>query len=108
MDAKGASPSLAPAAAGSTYSKYASPAAIGRRLAAGPFSSLLLAGFRAPSGRTSSVYEDADRARPDVYLIPDRELQLAVPLLAHLRLAEPAAVGALRVGARAWARRARA
>ena len=37
---KGPSASLAPSAAGSTYSKYASPAAIGRRLAAGPFSSL--------------------------------------------------------------------
>ena len=32
--------SLAPSTAGSTYRKYASPAAFGRRLAAGPFSSL--------------------------------------------------------------------
>jgi hypothetical protein len=31
---------LAPSTAGSTYRKYASPAAFGRRLAAGPFSSL--------------------------------------------------------------------
>src|SRR6185503_7449366 len=37
---RGPSASLAPSAAGSTYSKYASPAAFGRRLAAGPFSSL--------------------------------------------------------------------
>src|SRR6185436_11722530 len=34
------SPSLAPSTAGSTYGQYASPAAFGRRLAAGPFSSL--------------------------------------------------------------------
>jgi len=39
-DDKGPSASLAPSAAGSTYRKYASPAAFGRRLAAGPFSSL--------------------------------------------------------------------
>jgi len=31
---------LAPSTAGSTYRKYVSPAAFGRRLAAGPFSSL--------------------------------------------------------------------
>src|SRR6185369_15141955 len=35
---KGPSASLAPSAAGSTYGKYASPPAFGRRLAAGPFS----------------------------------------------------------------------
>src|SRR5262249_19891495 len=35
---KGPSASLAPSAAGSTYREYASPAAVGRRLAAGPFS----------------------------------------------------------------------
>src|SRR6185369_12594851 len=44
-DDKGPSASLAPSAAGSTYSKYASPAAFGRRLAAGPFSSLCPARF---------------------------------------------------------------
>ena len=43
---KGPSASLAPSAAGSTYRKYASPAAFGRRLAAEPFS--------APRGRESS------------------------------------------------------
>ena len=41
-DDKGPSASLAPSTAGSTYRKYASPAAFGRRLAAGPFSSLWL------------------------------------------------------------------
>src|SRR5215475_13146381 len=35
--AKGPSASLAPSAARSTYSKYASRAAVGRRLASGPF-----------------------------------------------------------------------
>src|SRR6185369_16428881 len=35
---KGPSASLAPSTAGSTYGKYASPAAFGRRLASGPFS----------------------------------------------------------------------
>ena len=39
-DDKGPSASLAPSTAGSTYSKYTSPAAFGRRLAAGPSSSL--------------------------------------------------------------------
>jgi sulfate transport system ATP-binding protein len=48
-------------------------------------------------GRASSVHEDAHGAGPHVYLIPDRELQLAIPLLAHLGLDEPAAVGALEV-----------
>src|SRR4029450_8680015 len=42
-DDKGPSASLAPSTAGSTYRKYASPAAIGRRLASGPFSSLVAA-----------------------------------------------------------------
>ena len=37
---EGPTASSAPSTAGSTYSKYASPAAFGRRLAAGPFSSL--------------------------------------------------------------------
>src|SRR5213594_3056749 len=39
-DDKGPSASLAPSAARSTYREYASRAAVGRRLAAGPFSSL--------------------------------------------------------------------
>src|SRR5438093_13495789 len=39
-DEKGPSAALAPSAARSTYSEYASRAALGRRLAAGPFSSL--------------------------------------------------------------------
>src|SRR5207245_2184531 len=39
-DDKGPSASLAPSAARSTYREYASRAALGRRLAAGPFSSL--------------------------------------------------------------------
>src|SRR5436309_7236008 len=39
-DDKGPSAALAPSAARSTYRKYASRAALGRRLAAGPFSSL--------------------------------------------------------------------
>src|SRR5712692_3208676 len=39
-DDKGPSAALAPSAARSTYSEYASRAALGRRLAAGPFSSL--------------------------------------------------------------------
>src|SRR5260370_25285547 len=40
---KGPSASLAPSAAGSTYREYASPAAFGRRLASGPFSTACLA-----------------------------------------------------------------
>src|SRR5439155_4906027 len=39
-DDKGPSAALAPSAARSTYREYASRAALGRRLAAGPFSSL--------------------------------------------------------------------
>src|SRR6266704_3698660 len=61
-DGKGPSAALAPSAARSTYSEYASRAAVGRRLAAGPFSSLwppagrgLREEYRFESGRHTGV-----------------------------------------------------
>jgi micrococcal nuclease len=48
---KGPSASLAPSAAGSPYREYGSPAAFGRRLAAGPF----LAACQHSSGRVAGV-----------------------------------------------------
>src|SRR6266852_367015 len=60
--AKGPSAALAPSAAREAYSEYASRAAVGRRLAAGPFSSLwppagrgLREEYRFESGRLTGV-----------------------------------------------------
>src|SRR6185436_14546518 len=58
-DDKGPSASLAPSAAGSTYSKYASPAAFGRRLAAGPFSASWGLCDRSENGPSASLAPSA-------------------------------------------------
>src|SRR6266446_1936344 len=61
---KGPSASLAPSAARSTYREYASRAAVGRRLAAGPFSSLSGFADREDKGPSAAFHRRGPRRPP--------------------------------------------
>src|SRR6185295_18944099 len=91
-DEKGPSASLTPSTARSTYREYASRAAIGRRLAAGPFSSL----WRGFSDRLLATLRplDGDAGDPGIdigqNLIGDRPRPLREVLAGDALVAVPA------------------